>query len=410
MSTLHEIVWQRTDLWSLAAMPLLAALLGGLGSRIAVWMIFDPLHFIGFRQSGLGWQGLVPARAESMAGSLVDRTLGRFTSLAELFRLMEPEKVAGHVSQSLIGQIDDYVDAIMAEKNAVFWDNLPASVRQRVYGRVRRQLPSIMDNLVDDMAQNVDELVDVRQMVVELLVADPALLVRIYREVAAEDCRFLQAAGWRLGLLAGLAEAGLWLLLPHHRWLLVCMPVLIGACVYLLSRHLLFGSSAALGSLLAGRDAPVRHPQVLAGRLAVFFAEDVLSLSNLMRTLMSGARAGRTRAMIKRHMRPLLETGMVRTLIQLVLGVEGYAYLKQAVVDRAVAMTVGSLSDSGFSRQRAGQVQALCRERLLALAPEDLHDTLRPLFEEGAWIHVLVGAALGLAVGLLQFGMLFRPA
>lgn len=410
MSPVFEAIWQRTDLWSLAAMPLLAALVGGLASRIAVWMIFDPLEFIGLRQSGLGWQGLVPARAELMAGSLVDRTLGRFTSLAELFRLMEPEKVAEHVSHSLLGQLDEYVDAIMAEKNAVFWDNLPASVRQRVYDRVRRQMPSILDNLVDDMAQNVEELVDVRQMVVEVLVADPGLLVRIYREIAAEDCRFLEAAGWRLGLLLGVVEAGLWLLLPHHRWLLVCMPLLIGAVVYPAVRRLLFSTASPLVSLLAGRAGSGRDPRLLAGRLAAFLAEDVLSLSSLMRTLMSGARAGRTRAMIKRHMRPLLETGMVRTLIQLVLGVEGYAYLKQAVVDRAVALTMGSLSDSGFNRQRAGQVQELCRERLAALPPEELHDVLRPVFEEGAWVHVLLGAVLGLAAGLVQLAFLFRPA
>jgi uncharacterized membrane protein YheB (UPF0754 family) len=101
---------------------------------------------------------------------------------------------------------------------------------------------------------------------------------------------------------------------------------------------------------------------------------------------------------------------MVRTLIQLVLGVEGYAYLKQAVVDRAVALTMGSLSDSGFNRQRAGQVQELCRERLAALPPEELHDVLRPAFEEGAWVHVLLGAVLGLAAGLVQLAFLFRPA
>lgn len=407
MPPVFDAIWQRADFWSLAALPVLAAILGWVGSRIALFMIFSPLEFVGQRSSRLGWQGIIPARAEHMAGNLVDHALMHATSLSECFRLMEPEKIAGHVSRSVLLQSDEYVDAIMAEKNAVFWDNLPTGLRQRVYARVRRQLPSIMDNLVDDMGQNIEELVDLRQMVVELLAGDPALLVRIYRELAAGDRRFIAAAGWRLCLLLGLAEVGLWLALPHHRWLLVCMPVAIGALGYILARRLLFASPHPLGAMLVAQDTSTDHPLLLADRFSVLVAEDLLSSSNVMRALMTGARAGRTRAMIKRHLRPLLDTGLVRTVIQLALGAEGYAYLKQAVVDRAVAMTMGSLADVDFNQQRAGQVHDFCRGRLAAMPTEEWRALLRPVFEEQGWVHVVVGAVLGLLVGGLQYGLLF---
>ena len=194
-------IWNRPDFWSYVAIPFIAAAVGWFTNWIAIQMTFWPLEFVGYKKLRLGWQGIIPSKAEKMAGIVVDNTLAKLASLSELFQQMEPEKIASHISKSIMGRIDEYVDEIMSEKNAVLWDNLPLMVKRRVYSRVRRQLPSIMDNMVDDMAENIEELLDLKQMVVTLLSGNKALMVRVFKDVGDVGLRFVVNSGFFFGFL-----------------------------------------------------------------------------------------------------------------------------------------------------------------------------------------------------------------
>jgi hypothetical protein len=400
MSQLPDALLQRPDLWLLLLLPVCAAMLGGLGNWLALRLLFGPLPLHGVRR-----QGIIGEHAVAVADRL-GAALMQHLSLSELFRLMEPEKIAGHLSESVMGRLEDYVDDIMTEKYAVLWDNLPELVRRRVYGRVRRQLPSILDSMVDDMAENIDQLVDVHALVAELLGRDPALLTGLFDEALQQERRFLIRSGFLIGLLLGVVEAGIWFLSPKP-WILPVAGVAIMVGCFWLPRQLLFylAEPRRLGGLF--RQGWIYHHQsAVMGILARHLTEDVLSLRVLMRSLLSGSRATRTRAMIKRHMRPLLDAGMVRTTIQLLLGAEGYVHIKQQVIDRAVQMTMGSLSEADFNHDRAGPVQDVCTQRLVALDAATFRALVEPLLDEGAWMQVLVLIGLGAGAGLAQWAAL----
>ena len=49
-------------------------------------------------------------------------------------------------------------------------------------------------------------------------------------------------------------------------------------------------------------------------------------------------------------------------------------------------------------------------DRMRELSPRKFEGMLRPAFEEDEWILITVGAALGLAVGVFQFIVLFGGA
>ncbi len=171
------------DFWLLASIPFVAAVVGWVTNWIAIAMTFGPLEFVGIKRWHLGWQGIIPAKAGKMAGIMVDSSLAKLASLSELFQELEPEKIAAYISQSLSLRLEEYIDEVMTERHAVLWENVPMMVRNRVYARARRQLPEILDNIVDDMAENIEQLVDLRAMVVRLLQADKRLVVRVFKEV-----------------------------------------------------------------------------------------------------------------------------------------------------------------------------------------------------------------------------------
>lgn len=400
-------IWNRPDFWSFVAIPFIAGAVGWFTNWIAIQMTFWPLEFVGYRKLYLGWQGIIPAKAEKMAGIVVDNTMAKLASLSELFQQMEPEKIAAHISKSIMDRIDEYVDEIMSEKNAVLWDNLPVMVKKRVYARVRRQLPSIMDNLVEDMAENIEELVDLKQMVVKLLSQDKALMVRVFKDVGDVELRFVVNSGLWFGFLFGLLQMWAWAVYPKP-WVMPFFGFLVGYATNWLALNLIF---RPLEPIKVGpftlHGLFLRRKFEVADKFAYISTQEVVNLRNLMGEVLTGPRSDRTRAMIKRHMRPLLESGVVRTAVQLTLGAEGYAHIKALVVEKAVAMTIGPLSDPRFNRERAGIIHEIFRDKMRVMSNTEFQDLLRPAFQEDEWILIILGAVLGLIAGYLQLVLMF---
>lgn len=395
MSLLFDTSWMRVECWVVLALPLMAAGLGGICSWGSLRLLFGPLPLRGREYSIL----------ERRTASMVDRLAVILSSqlrLSDLFRLMEPEKVAAHLSDSVMLRLDEYVDEIMAERYSVLWANLPQALRQRVYVRVSRQLPAIMDNLVEDMAEHVDQLIDIRQLIEGLSLERQQSLARLLEQVLAEERRFLVTAGVWTGLGLGLLQALLVARFPGL-WTLLLSTSAIALAAVLLPRALLFPSDPATRRLSAGllRDR-ARLQQELAHR----FAEDVFSLHRLMHMMLTGPREARVRSMIRRHMRPMLETGMVRTTVQMILGAEGYAYIKQTVVDRLSELTLVALASNDSYQRGNARVETACLNGLGQLPAVELGELLQSVLDEALWVRVLAVLGAGAAIGLLQFGLI----
>lgn len=391
MPLIPDAMAQRPDFWFLLTLPLVTAILGWVVNRLLLFFLFGPLPLQGVWQ-----QGLLAARSSEIAAD-VGGQLARHLDMSELFRLMEPEKIAAYLSHSVQERLEEYVDGIMSERHAVFWDNLPFIMRERVYRRVRRQLPSVLDNMIDDMAENIEAIVDVRALVEEAMARDAGLLPAVFREVLRPSQAFLLRAGAWTGL-----GAGLLLSLFLASWSLpYLLPLLVAAAMVLatwLPRELLLRSHLPFG--VEGRMH--QQSQALVKVLAYELSGRVLNLRNLMQAVLTGSRAVRTRSMIRRHLRPLLDAGMVRTTIQLMLGAQGYADIKQVALERTVSLTMGSLSDVGFSHDRSGEVQQACIGHLLVVSSADLERLLRPVLQFRWGWQLMMAAGLGLLAGLEQ--------
>ncbi len=407
MLELLQEIYQRPDFWAFVTIPLVSAFVGWFTNWIAIEMTFWPLEFIGYKPLRLGWQGIIPSKAVKMAGIVVDNTLAKLASLSELFQQMEPEKIAEHITKSINERVEEYVDEIMMERNAVLWENLPLMVKRRVYQRVRRQLPVMMDNIVEDMAQNIEDLVDLKQMVVKLLGDDKALVVRVFKECGSEELRFVVNSGIWFGFLFGLIQMAVYYFYPAN-WVLPFFGFIVGYATNWLALNLIF---RPLDPMKVGpftfQGLFLRRKLEVAEKFSEISTLEVVNLKNVMREVLFGPRSDRTKAIIKRHMRPLLESGVVRTAVQLTLGAEGYANLKHIVAEKAAAMSMDPLSDAKFSRERSSIIHDIFRRRMSAMSNAEFQDLLRPAFQEDEWILIMLGAVLGMAAGWVQLVVMF---
>src|SRR5919206_167344 len=64
----------------------------------------------GFLQGGIGWQGIVPARAAKMGSIAVDKAIAKLGTPGEFYQQLEPDKIAEHIVRAIRPEIPQLVD------------------------------------------------------------------------------------------------------------------------------------------------------------------------------------------------------------------------------------------------------------------------------------------------------------
>lgn len=388
--------------WGFVTIPIVAAVVTWAHVWVAMKMVFYPLEFVGIWKPWLGWQGIVPRKAGKMAGIVVDNTLAKLGSLSEIFREMEPERIARHVSEGLIDRMEELVDEIMHDKNRVFWENLPISFKKRVYARVRRQIPQVMDGLVTDLGENIEDLIDLRAMVIRQMENDRAFVVRVFQDVGDREVAFVVNSSFWIGLALGVVQMVLWYFYPSN-WGLPVYGAILGYATNWIALTMVFRplNPVKIGPWRLQGLFLKRQPEI-AEKFAELSAQEMVSLKHLVNEMLTGTYADRTRALIRRHISPLLEGGVVRTAIQLAVGPTGYASLKRTIVEKAAALSLQPLANPQFNRDRAKVIASIFSARMKAMSAKEFQDLLRPAFQEDEWIVIVLGGVMGALAGWLQ--------
>src|SRR5690349_23467519 len=86
----------------------------------------------GFLQGGVGWQGIVPARAAKMGSIAVDKAIAKLGTPKEFYQQLEPEKIAAHIVKIFEPDIPELVDDVMSRGNPAFWRDMPMAGKRAI--------------------------------------------------------------------------------------------------------------------------------------------------------------------------------------------------------------------------------------------------------------------------------------
>lgn len=399
------------EFWQYLSIPVIAALIGWGTNWLAVKMTFYPLEFVG-KPPLLGWQGIIPSKARKMAAISVDATISKIGTVQEIFEQIDPNVLAAHIVQTVDPRIEEYVDELMLKEHPTFWENLPASARNMVYARVRKSAPKLVDNLVQDISDNIEDLFDIKGMVADQLTKDKQLLNRIFLECGHVEFKFIINSGFFLGFAFGLIQMAVWYLYPAI-WVLPVFGLLVGWATNWIALNVIFRP------LLEHKVGPFRiqglflkRQPAVAQSFCHIITHEILTISNIIRNTLEGPKGDRTRNMVKKHMKPLVDetAGMGKAFTQMAFGPTGFATLKNQVGEKAILLSHSSVDNPVFQQDRARAVESILVERMIALSPEEFQDLLRPCFQEDEIKLILVGAFLGMAAGIGQLIFIFGDA
>jgi uncharacterized membrane protein YheB (UPF0754 family) len=419
-----------SEIVKLISVPIFTGAIGYATNWSGVWMLFKPLRFRGIRipgvaplvhvlprkiqaipglmVGGVGWQGIVPSRAAKMGSISVDKGIAKVGSPKEFYSQLQPERIAEHILERARPDMRELVEKVMEREHPQLWHDLPPQAREEVHRRVQKELPEIVHDVTDEIGENIDQLLDVKLMVIRHLEAHPELANRVFTEVGERELKLIVNFGWWFGLALGVPVAFVSVILLPYWWVLPILGVIVGWVTNLLAIKIIFepeepkkfGPFKLHGLFLKRQDkAADVYAEVIAG--------DVVTMKNIAEQLLHGPSSDRTRLMIENALRPALDRGLGRahSAVRVAVGAREYDAVRDSLAEEGVEYTMTPLTDDELNEEQRERVHELIADRTRELSHPDFAEMLRSAIREDEWLLYLHGAVLGFVGGLVHLAV-----
>ncbi|MPZ93588.1 MAG: DUF445 family protein [Propionibacteriales bacterium] len=384
-------------------MPLAAALIGYVTKIVAIRMMFQPLEFHGVGR--LGWQGIIPRRAARMASIATETLTRELIDPQQIISRLDPVRIAEEMRQPLLDTVDDITREVASTYQPGLWESLPEAARRMLIRRVQDDAPALVEQVVGDIRRNVENVLDIKSMIVTNLVRDKELLNRIFREAGDQEFRFIARSGIVFGFLIGLVQVAAWAL-THNPLVMPLFGIFTGWFTDWLALKMIFHPkhpTRYLG-IIEWQGLFLKRRQEVSEKYGALIAQEILTPSNLFEALLKGPLSDRVFAMVQRHVQQIVDSqsGLARPLVVLTVGSTRYQEMKRFVATRVMAELPETMRHVEAYAEEALDIRNTLTTKMRDLEPEEFEELLRPAFRQDEWILISVGAILGGLMGELQ--------
>lgn len=413
----------------LITIPLFTGTIGYITNWTGVLMLFETIEFHGIRVPGLktlfpffprriqvlpifkdgdklGWQGMVPSRAEKMASLAIDRSLAKVGNIGDFYEQLDPDSIADHFVKIARPEIPSIVNRIMLQENPRLWNSLPEFAKEFVYRRVDEDLPKNAIKINEEFVAHLDELVDAKSMAIGFLVANPKLLNDVFREFGEKELRFMVNFGFYFGYPMGFTLVAILQVLPHW-WVLPLGGVVLGWVVNYLGITIIFEPIHRRRWVPWQQGLMLkRRPEVIEGYAGII-STHVMTLDNIMNELLHGPRSDRTLLMLDKVMHDTVDSavGRAKLLVKTAVGPQQYERLVSAIAPAALEMLPSVAEDDEFMEKQRVRINAFVREQMTKLSLEDFQSILRGAVKQDEWLLFVHGGVLGGIAGFLHLAI-----
>jgi uncharacterized membrane protein YheB (UPF0754 family) len=413
----------------LISIPLFTGVIGYITNWTGVLMLFKPVGFHGIKVPGLkmlfpylprrvrilplirydgrlGWQGIVPSRADKMASISVDKGLAKLGSISDFYRELEPDAIAEHLTMIAQAEIRDVVEQIMQQENPQLWRDLPPVIKEAVFARVRSQLPGIIRRITDDIGENVDQLIDAKLMVINYFVENPALLNELFLIMGRKELTFMQNFGFYFGLPMGFVLFGI-LQVYSAWWILPLGGVIIGWVVNWIGVTMIFEPIHPSKWIPWRQGLLIKRQPEVTEMYSQMVADKVITLQNIGNELMTGPRSDRTMQLLEDSLRPAVDkaVGPARAAVRVAIGSKEYDQIRASLATEASGFAPIAFNDAEFSKRQSVKIYRFISAQMRQMGADDFVEMLRSAIKQDEWLLFFHGGALGLFAGFLHLAI-----
>lgn len=393
----------QANMWLYISIPFVSGIIGYVTKVVAIQMMFSPMEFVGIKPF-LGWQGIVPRKAEKMAMISVDLMTSKLIRPSEIFGRLDPERIAKEIEVPMMAAAEDVVREVAQQYQPGLWEGMPEFARQKIIARVKAESPAVVAAIMQEVKDNTDKYFDIKHMVLTNLMKDKALLNDIFKKVGKQEFRFFSNAGFYFGFGIGLIQMVCWLLFKQP-WMLPAFGGFVGFFSDWIALQMMFRPQLPtkfMGFTFQGLF--LKRQKEVAADYAALISKQLLTPSNMMEELFRGAFSDRIMELVHKNVKRLVDeqAGVARPLVVYAVGSQRYIEMKNTVADRILEKMPETMKHVEAYAEDAMDVRNTLVSRMQELTPQEFEGMLRPAFKEDEWSLIAVGAVLGFLVGEAQ--------
>jgi uncharacterized membrane protein YheB (UPF0754 family) len=396
------------EFWKYLSIPFVAGIVGWGTNWVAIKMLFYPIEPFG-RPPYLGWQGILPSKAEKMGAITADTTLSKLGTTKEVFEAMEPDIIASHLVDTIYPRIDDYIEWIMLEENPEVWELLPSIIKNLLIRMVRNKLPEIIKDMMNELGENIDQILDLKHTVIVQLQKEKRIVNRIFLECGSKEFAFIIKSGFYFGFIFGLIQMSVWYFYPAW-WILPFFGIIVGFATNWIALRIIFQplTPKKIGPFIL-HGLFLKRQREVADIWCEIITEEIITIRNIINDMLTGPNSEYTQRIIRKHIRNVVDeaVGLTKPLIQFTVGVKEYMKIKETATEKAIFATTTAFDDPVFNKDRAKVVKTMIQQRMETLSSEEFQHLLRPAFQEDELKLIILGAVLGFGAGIAQLFFIF---
>lgn len=391
----------------LLTIPIIAALVGWLTNKLAVYMTFYPVQYRGKRP--FGWQGIIPAKAHKMASKAVSLITSRLLTVEEQFEKLDAHAIAEDMRPQLETLTKEIVNAVFQKELPLLWRLIPEQRKQKIYHETAEQFPQLIEQLLLDVKDNLDELLDINKMMVEGLTENPEMLNRIFQKCGEAEFRFVERSGFVFGFLFGLIQMVVWNFYPFW-WLLPAGGLVVGYLTNLLALKLIFRPvhPVKVGPFTI-QGLFMKRQNEVSEEYARILANDLLKAEHIFEFILENNGMETIADIARRNIREAVDktTGSTRRmLLELAVGSKKFERIKHQIAEMFVHVLPQSIQGMFQYADESLQIAETLESKLKSLTKEEFEDVLHPVFQEDEFTLIIVGAVLGGVAGVIQMAFI----
>lgn len=305
-------------LWLYLSIPFISGFIGYVTKVIAIQMMFAPMEFKGIRLFGipLGWQGIVPRKAEKMATVAVELMTSKLIRPEEIFARLDPKRIAKEIELPMMAAAAEITREVAQEYQPGLWEGMPEFARKRLIRRVQAKAPEIVEHIMTEVQKDVVHYFDIKHMVISNLLKDKRLLNEIFKKVGKQEFKFFSNAGFVFGFGIGVIQMVCWVLFKQP-WMLPAFGGFVGFFSDWIALQMMFRPlrpKKIMGVTIQGLF--IKRQNEVAADYAALISKQLLTSRNMMEELFSGTHSDRVIELVSRHVKQEidLQAGIVRQI------------------------------------------------------------------------------------------------
>lgn len=390
------------------SIPITSAIVGWGTNVLAIKMTFYPLDFKGIPPY-LGWQGIIPSKAVKMSTKSVDLWTSKLVSVKELFEQLDPKAVAKEMKPEFNRISKEIMDEVMAIQAPEAWDKIPISLKRIIYARISKDMPNIVTEIMTDVKNNIENIFDIKEMVIKRLTKDKELLNDMFLKCGKEEFKFIERSGLYFGFIFGLIQMVVWYFFPYF-WILPLFGLLVGYATNWLALKLIFEPIKPIRFLgMTFQGLFIKRQNEVSSEYAYMLAHDIFTFDRIFAAIINGPTKEKFVNLVASHANKAIDdaVGISEPVIKLVTGKRKYEKMKNIVVNKTVQEIPKSVQPVFPYAEEAMDLETTFRTRMQALSSPEFVNFLRPVFQEDELKLIIVGAILGMLAGIGQLVFIF---